>query len=412
MRYLNTLMFILFTSLLAACGTSIPTIKPFKMDIQQGNVVTSKMLLQLRPGMTKSQVRFIMGTPLVVDSFHSNRWDYFYQMRQAGKVVEKRRVILDFDKDLLLKVRGDVVPEGASGAANSGADAGLAPNDSVTLPKSIQTQPKKEEGLMDKLMFWKKDNKASAATTKTAVPAAATPPVAATPIALPSIETPVEALAEDAPSMLAVPITLPSEPAVVAMPKVDTAKAQAAKAEAAKLEAAKAEAAKVEAARLQATKLEVAKLEAAKLEAAKVEAARAEAARLQATKLEAAKLEAAKVEAAKVEAARSEAARLQAAKLEAARAETAKIEAANLATTKLEASKAEAARQDAAKAEAAQAANTAALEAAAAAKAMPPVVEAAPVAPAKQVAARPCYRAECADYKAKVSVSPAVPVKP
>ncbi|HSF70943.1 MAG TPA: outer membrane protein assembly factor BamE, partial [Methylotenera sp.] len=79
------------------------------MDIQQGNVVTSKMLLQLRPGMTKSQVKFIMGSPLIVDSFHKDRWDYFYQLRQAGKIVEQRRVILDFEKDLLSKVRGDVV---------------------------------------------------------------------------------------------------------------------------------------------------------------------------------------------------------------------------------------------------------------------------------------------------------------
>ncbi len=104
---------LLFLSLLACsvfltgCGSTVPIVKPFKMDIQQGNVVTSKMLLQLKPGMTKSQVKFIMGTPLIVDSFHSNRWDYFYQMRKAGKIKEQRRVILDFEKELLLcqKVR-------------------------------------------------------------------------------------------------------------------------------------------------------------------------------------------------------------------------------------------------------------------------------------------------------------------
>ena len=89
MRYFLIILF----ALLTACGSTIPTIKPFKMDIQQGNVVTSKMLLQLRPGMTKSQVKFIMGSPLLVDSFHTNRWDYFYQLRQAGKIVEQRRVI-------------------------------------------------------------------------------------------------------------------------------------------------------------------------------------------------------------------------------------------------------------------------------------------------------------------------------
>ncbi|MGJ8619964.1 MAG: outer membrane protein assembly factor BamE domain-containing protein [Methylophilaceae bacterium] len=97
---------------LVGCGAAIPTINPYKMDIQQGNVVTSEMLLKLRPGMTKSQVQFIMGTPLLVDSFHSNRWDYFYQLRKQGDIVNQRRVILDFEEDLLVRVRGDVVPKG------------------------------------------------------------------------------------------------------------------------------------------------------------------------------------------------------------------------------------------------------------------------------------------------------------
>lgn len=96
------------------CGAAIPRIKPFKIEIQQGNVVTSEMLLKLRPGMTKSQVQFIMGTPLLVDTFHANRWDYFYQLRKEGEVLSQRRVILDFEKDLLVRVRGDVVPKGAT----------------------------------------------------------------------------------------------------------------------------------------------------------------------------------------------------------------------------------------------------------------------------------------------------------
>lgn len=98
--------------LLAGCGATLPKVKPYKMDIQQGNVVTSEMLLKLRPGMTKSQVKFIMGTPLLIDSFRTNRWDYFYQLRKQGKIISQRRVILDFENDLLKRVRGDVVPKG------------------------------------------------------------------------------------------------------------------------------------------------------------------------------------------------------------------------------------------------------------------------------------------------------------
>ena len=146
MRYVFILLVVLCTS----CGTALPTIKPYKLDVQQGNVVTSKMLLQLRPGMTKSQVRFIMGTPLIQDSFHGNRWDYVYQLREGGKLIEQRRVILDFQSDLLKTVRGDVVaatvdPKGGV----EGSDAG---------PRLIEPAKKHEEkSLMQKLKFWQKD---------------------------------------------------------------------------------------------------------------------------------------------------------------------------------------------------------------------------------------------------------------
>ncbi len=114
---------ILIYLLCTACGTALPSVKPFKLDVQQGNVVTSKMLLQLRPGMTKSQVRFIMGSPLIQDSFHGNRWDYAYQLRENGKLKEQRRVILDFENDVLKTVRGDVVPAGSEAAKALQAEA-------------------------------------------------------------------------------------------------------------------------------------------------------------------------------------------------------------------------------------------------------------------------------------------------
>lgn len=130
MRNFLRLFILLVAVSLVGCGASLPTIKPYKMDIQQGNVVTSEMLLKLRPGMTKSQVKFIMGTPLLVDSFRTNRWDYFYQLRKQGKIVSQRRVILDFENDLLKEVRGDVVPKGktAEDLANDLADEAKEPS--------------------------------------------------------------------------------------------------------------------------------------------------------------------------------------------------------------------------------------------------------------------------------------------
>lgn len=144
-------IFILLALLCASCGTALPTIKPYKLDVQQGNVVTSKMLLQLRPGMTKSQVRFIMGTPLVQDSFHGNRWDYVYQMREAGKIKEQRRVILDFENELLKTVRGDVIPAGSDASKDSEPEAPVGTRVVTPIKKP------EEKGFVDKLKFWQKD---------------------------------------------------------------------------------------------------------------------------------------------------------------------------------------------------------------------------------------------------------------
>ena len=238
---------LLFLSLLACsvfltgCGSTVPIVKPFKMDIQQGNVVTSKMLLQLKPGMTKSQVKFIMGTPLIVDSFHSNRWDYFYQMRQAGKIKEQRRVILDFENELLARVRGDVVPEGTAGAA-SGTEAGV-----MTLPKSIEPKPK-EQGLIDKLKFWKKDPKATE-TKPEAKPAAKSELKEVAPIEPLKTQAPSAEISEptgDTPSVLVVPIEgiAPSVPEAnvpeVTAPAVESPKVEAPRVEPVKAERPKA----------------------------------------------------------------------------------------------------------------------------------------------------------------------------
>lgn len=158
MRYFSTLRYLIISLVLlcSACGTALPTVKPYKLDVQQGNVVTSKMLLQLRPGMTKSQVRFIMGTPLIQDSFHGNRWDYVYQMREGGKVTEQRRVILDFENELLKTVRGDVIPAGSDPVKSDESKA-------QTGTRVVEPYKKpQEKGLISKLKFWEKDEAALA----------------------------------------------------------------------------------------------------------------------------------------------------------------------------------------------------------------------------------------------------------
>src|SRR5215510_6790145 len=106
--------------LFAGCG-QIPTpITPYKMDIQQGNVITQEMLAKLKPGMTPSQVRFILGTPLVVDPFRKDRWDYIYRYSKGGTVQEQRRIVVVFQDQKLARIEGDVIPAQQSGGSESG----------------------------------------------------------------------------------------------------------------------------------------------------------------------------------------------------------------------------------------------------------------------------------------------------
>ena len=202
MRYI----FILLALLCASCGTALPTIKPYKLDVQQGNVVTSKMLLQLRPGMTKSQVRFIMGTPLIQDSFHGNRWDYVYQMREAGKIKEQRRVILDFENELLKSVRGDVIP--------AGNDQGKPDEASAPTGTRVVTPIKKPEdkGILNKLKFWEKDEAelAKEAAEKEAAAKAKLEAEEAARNAAAAKQRKEAPAAEEPKSLLAVPIEVPA----------------------------------------------------------------------------------------------------------------------------------------------------------------------------------------------------------
>jgi len=94
---------------LAGCSY-VPSLTPHRIEIQQGNFVTQEMIGQLKPGMTKDQVRFALGTPLLVDMFHANRWDYvFVRQRANSREVEQRSISVFFEGDKLARVEGDVV---------------------------------------------------------------------------------------------------------------------------------------------------------------------------------------------------------------------------------------------------------------------------------------------------------------
>lgn len=100
--------------LLASCGSGMSTlgIKPYRIEIQQGNFVSQEMVAKLKPGMSKDQVRFVLGTPLIADSFHADRWDYvFRRTRTNSTVLEERKIAVFFENGKFTRVEGDVMPE-------------------------------------------------------------------------------------------------------------------------------------------------------------------------------------------------------------------------------------------------------------------------------------------------------------
>ena len=110
--YMRILIILMTAAVLAACKQSpeLPAvISPYKIDIQQGNVVTQEMVAKLKAGLTRSQVRFVLGSPLVTDMFHSDRWDYIYLLQRQGKTDDRRRLTVIFEGDKLLRLEGDVM---------------------------------------------------------------------------------------------------------------------------------------------------------------------------------------------------------------------------------------------------------------------------------------------------------------
>ena len=94
--------------LLAGCS-SIPSL-PYKIEIQQGNVITHEMLEKIKPGMTRAQVRFVLGSPVISDAFHGNRWDYVYRLEQEGRLIERHRITVFFEDDRLTHTEGRLRP--------------------------------------------------------------------------------------------------------------------------------------------------------------------------------------------------------------------------------------------------------------------------------------------------------------
>ena len=103
MRFLATTFLALA---LGACGFV------HKIDVQQGNYVTEDVVAKVKNGMTKAEVRQVLGTPLLVDAFHANRWDYYFSNVKGGRAQDNKRFTVMFENDRVVSFGGTVHPPG------------------------------------------------------------------------------------------------------------------------------------------------------------------------------------------------------------------------------------------------------------------------------------------------------------
>ena len=117
----------------------------YKLDVQQGNVVTQDSVSKLKKGMTKSEVRNVLGTPLLMDPFHGNRWDYYFSTELRGKLTDRTRFSVFFENDRLVSITGDIKAAAVSSAptvpAGQAAPASPAPAAPSTAPAAPPKAP-------------------------------------------------------------------------------------------------------------------------------------------------------------------------------------------------------------------------------------------------------------------------------
>ncbi len=123
---------VLAIAVLGGCSW-VPTWGVYKIDVNQGNFVTQELVDRLRVGQTKSQVRTLLGTPLVSDAFHANRWDYVYRFESSGRLREEHRLMIVFEDDKVARWSNDTLPvspiRGYAGESHDGVVRSVSSDD-------------------------------------------------------------------------------------------------------------------------------------------------------------------------------------------------------------------------------------------------------------------------------------------
>lgn len=108
MKRILTIILSSLSLVISACGGGIPGV--YKIDVQQGNIITQEDVNKIKIGMSRKQVHYILGTPLIVDSFHKNRWDYVYTFQHGKKKPEEKKISFLFLNEQVTDIKGDLKP--------------------------------------------------------------------------------------------------------------------------------------------------------------------------------------------------------------------------------------------------------------------------------------------------------------
>lgn len=122
----------------------LPSCAIYQADLQQGNVISPAMVAQLKPSMTRSQVRYILGTPPIVDPFHADEWVYYYSDGKLAKVKEQRRMVVRFNGDIVSSIQGNAAIDSA---------AAITYDDSVEVTEDSDPvkAKRKKKGIIDRI---------------------------------------------------------------------------------------------------------------------------------------------------------------------------------------------------------------------------------------------------------------------
>ena len=120
---------ILLAVLVAGCNLL------YKPEVQQGTLLSAEMLSNLKPGMTRRQVRLLLGSPPVNDSFHPERWDYVYSVGRAGEKIDPQHLTLFFRNDALVRAEGDLAPAALLKPANGNTERTVPALNGASAPR-------------------------------------------------------------------------------------------------------------------------------------------------------------------------------------------------------------------------------------------------------------------------------------